>query len=153
MARSWQEPGLRTDKGTTMPKPPLPDDVLALLRRPNPAVVAVLMPSGQPMSVATWYLVEDDGRVLLNMDAARARVDWMRGDGRVALTALDGAAWYTHVSVRGRVVEWRQDQDLADIDRLARHYTGEPYRLRDRARVSALVEVEGWHGWGAATAD
>ena len=130
-----------------MPKPPLPDDVMALLREPNPAVVAVLMPDGQPMSVATWYLVEDDGRILVNMDAERARVAWMRRDPRVALTAMKDGEWYTHVSVRGRVVEWTDDEDLADIDRLSRHYTGNPYRVRDRARVSALVEVEHWHGW------
>jgi PPOX class probable F420-dependent enzyme len=125
---------------------------MALLREPNPAVVAVLMPDGQPMSVATWYLVEDDGRILVNMDAERARVAWMRRDPRVALTAMKDGEWYTHVSVRGRVVEWTDDEDLADIDRLSRHYTGNPYRVRDRARVSALVEVEHWHGWGAAKA-
>ena len=133
-----------------MPRPPLLPAALELLRRPNPAVIAVLMPDGQPMSVATWYLVEDDGRVLVNMDAERARVGWMRRDGRASLTVLDGAAWYTHVSVRGRVVEWRDDPDLVDIDRLSTHYLGRAYPNRDRPRVSALLEVEHWHGWGAA---
>ena len=135
-----------------MPKAPLPAEVAELFARPNPAVVAVLRPSGAPMSVATWYLVEDDGTVLLNMDAGRARLRWMRERPEVALTALKADEWYTHVSVRGRVVEWTDDEDLADIDRLSRHYTGNPYRVRDRARVSALVEVEHWHGWGAAKA-
>ena len=135
-----------------MPKPPLPPAALELLRKPNPAVVAVLMPDGQPMSVATWYLLDDDGRVLVNMDAQRARVDWMRRDGRVSLTVLDGAAWYTHVSLRGRVVEWRDDPELVDIDRLSTHYTGRAYPNRERPRVSALVEVERWHGWGEAAA-
>ena len=135
-----------------MPKPPLPPAALELLRKPNPAVVAVLMPDGQPMSVATWYLLDDDGRVLVNMDAQRARVDWMRRDGRVSLTVLDGAAWYTHVTVRGRVVEWRYDPELVDIDRLSTHYTGRAYPNRERPRVSALVEIERWHGWGEAAA-
>jgi PPOX class probable F420-dependent enzyme len=130
----------------------MPAKTLDLFRNANPAVVAVAMPDGQPMSVATWYLVEDDGRVLVNMDAGRARVAWMRHDARVALTALKDGEWYTHVSIRGRVVQWRDDPDLTDIDRLSRHYTGNPYRVRDRARVSALIEVEHWHGWGAARA-
>jgi PPOX class probable F420-dependent enzyme len=134
-----------------VPVPPLPPPALELLRQANPAVIAVLMPDGQ-MSVATWYLLEDDGRVLVNMDAERARVDWMRRDGRVSLTVLDGAAWYTHVSVRGRIVEWRDDPDLVDIDRLSRHYGGQAYSNRDRARISALVEIEYWHGWGAMSA-
>ena len=61
-----------------MPKAPLPAAALALLREPNPAVISVVMPSGDPMSVATWYLVEDDGTVLVNMDAGRARLGWIR---------------------------------------------------------------------------
>jgi PPOX class probable F420-dependent enzyme len=133
-----------------VPTPPLPPAALELLRQPNPAVIAVLLPDGQPMSVATWYLVEDDGRVLVNMDADRARVAWMRRDPRVSLTVLDGAAWYTHVSVRGRVVEWRDDDDLVDIDRLSTHYTANAYPNRERPRISALIEVERWHGWGDA---
>ncbi|WP_460460735.1 pyridoxamine 5'-phosphate oxidase family protein [Angustibacter peucedani] len=125
---------------------------MELLRRPNPAVVAVLMPDGQPMSVATWYLVEDDGTVLVNMDAERARVAWMRQDPRVALTALKDGEWYTHVSVRGRVVRWADDEGLADIDRLSTLYTGHRYANRERPRVSAWFEVEHWHGWGEAKA-
>ena len=138
-----------------MPKAPLPPDVAELFALPNPAVVAVLMPSGAPMSVATWYLVEDDGTVLLNMDAGRARLDWMRERPEVALTALKQDEWYTHVSVRGPVVRWDDDpkRGLADIDRLSVHYTGSPYRVRDRPRVSCWVQVEHWHGWGQAKAD
>src|SRR5215213_7239457 len=112
MPGSWQAATRRS----TVPGPPEAAAALELLRRPNPAGIAMLMPDGQPMSVATWYLVEDDGRVLVNMDAERARVGWMRRDGRASLTVLEGAAWYTHVSVRGRVVEWRDDPDLVDID-------------------------------------
>lgn len=136
-----------------MPQAPLPDDVAALLARPNHAVMATVRPDGAPVTVATWYLLEDDGRVLLNLDAGRARLKHLRANPHVALTALAGDDWYTHVSVQGRVVEIRDDVDLVDIDRLARHYTGHPYRVRDRARVSVLVEVDRWHGWGAAAAD
>lgn len=133
-----------------MPKPPLPASTLELVRQPNPAVIAVLSPNGAPVSVATWYLVEDDGRVLVNMDAERARVEWMRADPRVSLTVLKDGEWYTHVSIRGRITEWRDDPDLADIDRLSTHYRGGRYSVRDRKRVSALIEVKHWHGWGAA---
>jgi len=135
-----------------VPRAPMPPHVAELFARPNPAVVAVLRPDGDPMSVATWYLVEDDGTVLLNMDAERARVGWMREHPRVALTAVDEGNWYTHVSVRGEIVRWDDDVDtaLADIDRLARHYTGERYATRDRARISCWVRVDHWHGWGAA---
>ena len=51
---------------------------MALLAQPNPAVIAVVRPDGQPVSVATWYLVDEDGRILVNMDSGRKRNDYMR---------------------------------------------------------------------------
>ena len=129
-----------------MLRPTLPPELDDLLRRPNPAVVATLRPDGSPHAVATWYLW-DGRRVLLNMDESRARLRFMRRDPRVALTVLDGESWYRHVSLFGRVTELVDDGELADIDRLARHYTGEPFRDREHRRVSARVEVDSWHTW------
>ena len=129
-----------------MPKPPIPAELQAFLSRPNPAVIATLRPDGAPHSVATWYLWED-GRALVNMDAGRARLDFIRRDPRVSLTALDEADWYRHVSVRGRVVSLADDEGLRDIDRIARHYRGREYPNRERPRVSAWIEVETWHAW------
>jgi PPOX class probable F420-dependent enzyme len=128
---------------------PLPQELQDLLSRPNPAVIATLRPDGQPVTVATWYLFEN-GRVLVNMDGGRKRLAHMRNDPRVSLTALADGDWYTHVSVQGRIVEWVDDVDLSDIDRLATHYTGKPYRARGRPRVSAWIEIESWHDWGPA---
>ncbi|MGI5192478.1 PPOX class F420-dependent oxidoreductase [Streptomyces sp. CA-288835] len=131
-----------------MSKPPLPDAAVAMLKKPNPAVIATLRSDGQPVSTATWYLWEDDGRVLVNMDEGRKRLDHLRNDPRVTLTVLDEGNWYTHVTLIGRVVEIRDDEGLADIDRLSRHYGGRPYPQRERARVSAWLEIDRWHGWG-----
>jgi PPOX class probable F420-dependent enzyme len=135
-----------------MARPPLPDDVRKLLAKPNPCVVSTVRSDGHPVSVATWYLLDGD-RILVNMDEGRRRLQHLKRDPRVSLTVLDEAGWYTHVSIVGRVVETRDDEGLADIDRLSMHYTGRPYRNRQRARVNAWVEIERWHGWGAARAD
>jgi PPOX class probable F420-dependent enzyme len=129
-----------------MPSPPLPPEVDEFLRRPNPAVVASLRPDGSPHTVATWYLW-DGARVLLNMDASRLRLRFMRRDPRVALTVLADESWYRHVSLLGEVAELVEDVGLADIDRLARHYSGEPFRDRESRRVSAWVDVLAWHAW------
>ena len=134
-----------------MPKPPLPHHVAALLAKPNPAVIATVRPDGQPVSVATWYLL-DGGRILVNMDEGRKRLDYLRNDPRVTITALDADDWYTQVSLQGKVVEMCDDPDLSDIDRLSRHYTGHEYRDRGRKRISAWIEVDRWHGWGVADA-
>ena len=129
-----------------MPRVPVPPEVDQLLSRPNPAVVATLRPDGSPHSVPTWYDWED-GRVLLNMEDTRLRLGYMRRDPRVALTVLADDGWYRHVSLLGRIVSIEDDEDLADIDRLAVRYTGQPFRTRDRKRVSAWLEPERWHGW------
>lgn len=131
-----------------MSKPPLPDEAVELLRRPNPSVVATLRSDGAPVSTPTWYLWED-GRVLVNMDDGRARLAHLQRDPRVTLSVLDSDDWYTHVTIIGRVAEMYEDTGLTDIDRLAHHYIGKPYPDRERSRTSALIEVERWHGWGS----
>ena len=130
-----------------MSKPPLSADAVAMLERANPATVATLRSDGAPVSTATWYLW-DDGRVLLNMDEGRVRLGHLRRDPRLTLTVLDKDNWYTHITLIGRVVEFREDKGLVDIDRLSQQYTGRPYPDRERGRVTAVMEVERWHGWG-----
>ena len=130
-----------------MPKPPLPAEYDALLREPNAAVIGTLMPDGSPHTVATWYLWED-GRVLVNMDGHRARLEWMRRDPRVSLTVLMDD-WSKHISLRGTVTEFvGGEQGMDDIDRISRHYIGRPYPIRDGERVSAWIEVSAWYAWG-----
>jgi PPOX class probable F420-dependent enzyme len=129
-----------------VPKPPLPPRLDAFLAKPNASVIATVRPDGSPVTVATWYVWED-GRVLVNMDEGRRRLQHMRADPRVSLTVLDVANWGSHVSLQGRVVSIEEDAGLRDIDRIAKHYIGEPYPVRDRRRFSAWIEVELWHAW------
>jgi PPOX class probable F420-dependent enzyme len=129
-----------------VPRPPVPPEVSEFLAQPNPAVVATVRPDGFPHTVATWYDWED-GRVLLNMAATRLRLAFMRRDPRAALTVLEDGDWYRHVSLIGRIVSIGGDEDLADIDRLARRYTGKSFGNRNAPRVSAWLEPERWHAW------
>jgi hypothetical protein len=64
----------------------LPDRIRVFLAEPQPAVIANVRPDGQPVSVATWYLLDGD-EVLVNMDAGRRRLAYLRSDPRVSLTA------------------------------------------------------------------
>ncbi|MCG5217332.1 PPOX class F420-dependent oxidoreductase [Streptosporangium sp. KLBMP 9127] len=130
-----------------MSKPPLPPEAQEMLVRPNLCVIATLRSDGAPVTTPTWYLWED-GRALVNMDEARVRLRHLRRDERVSLTVLDTPDWYTHVTLIGHVSELYEDQGLADIDRIARHYTGSPYPTRERTRFSAWITVDRWHGWG-----
>ena len=132
-----------------MPPLPLPPELDEFLRRPNPAVVASLRPDGSPHTAATWYLWDRE-RILLNMDESRLRLGFLRRDPRVALTVLDEGSWYRDVSLLGEVVEIYDDEGLSDIDRLALHYAGDPFRNRESHRVSAWLEPHSWHAWDDA---
>jgi PPOX class probable F420-dependent enzyme len=134
-----------------VPRVPVPAEVDEFLSQPNPAIVATLRPDGSPHTAATWYDWEA-GRVLLNMAETRLRLGFLRRDPRAAVTVLDEGNWYRHVSLIGRVVSLEDDDDLADIDRLARRYTGREYRSRDQKRVSAWFEPDRWHGWAGGDA-
>jgi PPOX class probable F420-dependent enzyme len=131
-----------------MSHPPLTDDAKQMLSKPNPAVISTVRRDGQPVSAATWYLLRDD-HLLINMDIGRKRLQHMRRDPRVSLTVIDESDWYTHVTAIGHVTEIYDDDGLADIDALSQHYQGKRYPARDRPRVSALIEIDRVHGWGA----
>ena len=119
----------------------------ALLREPNPAVIATLKPNGAPHSVATWYLWEDGagaGQHGLQPRPARSTCE---RDPRVSLTVLDAEDWYHHVSLRGRVVSLTEDEGLVNIDRLCpalpvtavSHAGPAPLRRLDRHRHLACL--------------
>ena len=146
MLRGWR------GYGALMPSLPFPAHVRDLLLQPNPAVVSTLRRDGAPVSVATWYLLEDDDRVLLNMDHTRVRLRHLRRDPRLSLTVTKTDDWYTHVSLVGTVTELADDPDLAGIDRLSRHYRDQPYPNRESPRVNAWMTVDTWHGWGQTRA-
>jgi PPOX class probable F420-dependent enzyme len=129
-----------------MPKPPVPQELDEFLAQPNLSAIATIDPDGSPHTAATWYLW-DGGRVLVNMADTRKRLDHIRQDARVSLTVMGKDNFYNQVTLRGRVAELADDDDLSGIDRLATHYTGQPYARREQKRVNAWIDVESWYGW------
>ena len=111
---------------------------LSPTRRSSPPV----RPDGSPHTAATWYLWVD-GRVLVNVDDGRRRLEHLRQEPRVSLTVLGREDWYHQVTLRGHVAELVPDPQFTDIDRLSEHYTGQAYPQRDRVR--AWIEVTAWH--------
>ena len=124
----------------------LPEQVGSFLRRPNPAVMAVVRQDGRPLSVATWYLYVD-GEILVNLQADRARARHLHPSAPVSLTVLADGDWYRHVSLWGRVREVVPDEGYADADRLSDYYAGVPHTPRGADRISVRIGIDGWHGW------
>ena len=127
----------------------LPDNLQRFLAHANPSVMATTAKDGRPVTAATWYFFESDGRILINLDAERVRLQHLRRDTRFALDVLDGNDWYTHVALQLDIVEIADDVDLLDIDTLSMHYTGAPYGNRTSPRVSVRGEIGKWMGWNA----
>ena len=125
---------------------PLPAELEFAISAPNRAVVGTVRPNNSPHTAATWY-EWDNGRVLLNMDASRARLQHMRENPHVCITIFVGEEGRQHVTLFGRIESIEDDRDFSDIDRLSVRYTGKPFRTRDRPRVSASLRPERWSAW------
>jgi PPOX class probable F420-dependent enzyme len=135
-----------------VPAGPLPPELQRFVDRPRHAVVGTVRADGVPVTTPCWYGIDDQGRLILSMDHESHRLRHIRGNPHVSLTAL-GDNWYSHVSILGRAVEFRSDDDLADIDALSQHYEGEPYEDRDYRGVTVFVEIDAWHTWGDPAAE
>jgi PPOX class probable F420-dependent enzyme len=135
-----------------MPSAPLPAELQRFLAKPRHAVVGTVRPDGAPVTTACWYGVDEDGRIVLSMGHDSHRLRHLRANPRVALTVL-GDDWYSHVSILGRAVEFRSDDDLADIDALSNRYWRAPYPDREYRGMTALVEVDRWHIYGDPAAE
>ncbi len=136
----------------SVPDSPLSEAALEFLRKPNPAVMATVTSSGLPVSVATWYFVEDDQSLMLCMNADRARLKHLKNNGHVALTVLAADDFGTHISLQAHVESIEPDTGLADIDRLSRHFLGKDYPARDRPLVTVHATIDKWFGWSEGQA-
>src|SRR5699024_5810304 len=134
----------RPTKGCDVTDPQLTDGLRELLSAPNPCVMATLRKDGSPVSVATWYLLDDD-RIRVNLDADRVRLQHLRRDPRVAMTILSAESWYSHVSIQGRLASITHAPDLPCPDSLAPHYTGEKSPRPSSPRVAVRIDIERLH--------
>lgn len=125
---------------------PLPSHIEDFLQAPHPAVMGTVRPDGSPATTATWY---DwiDGHLLLSVVRTSPRARNLRTNPRVSLTILD-SDWYHHVTLYGTVVQFRDDAQLADLDRMSLRYYGTTYPKRGLDCVTAIVRVDRWHAWG-----
>src|SRR5947209_5896495 len=72
----------------------------AYLQEKRFAVLATLNEDGTPQLTTMWYLLEDDGTILMNTKVGRAKERNMRRDPRISVCVEDG---YIYVTLSGKV--------------------------------------------------
>lgn len=111
------------------------------------AVLATINLDGTPQLTTMWYLLEDDGTMMMNTRAGRAKERNMRRDPRISICIEDD---YSFLSING-TIELIDDQERAqhDIYRLSARYHGEEKALQQmqeqfsqEARVTLRLKPE-----------
>src|SRR2546421_483383 len=72
----------------------------AYLQEKRFAVLATLNEDGTPQLTTMWYLLEDDGTILMNTKVGRAKERNMRRDPRISVCVEDGYIAVTLLSLR-----------------------------------------------------
>ena len=75
----------------------------AFVRDVHVAIVAVDEPGRAPLAMPIWYLVDDDGTIVLSMDGSSLKARLLRAAGRATITVQTEAPPYSYVSVEGPV--------------------------------------------------
>jgi PPOX class probable F420-dependent enzyme len=104
--------------------------------------VATLNPDGSPQVTPVWAGLDGD-RILVNTAAGRKKDRNLQHDPRVALCLHVPGSGATNLAVQGQVVERIEgERASADIDTLARKYTGKDYAgwTPDMRRVTYLID-------------
>jgi PPOX class probable F420-dependent enzyme len=118
------------------------EPVAKLLEGRNFAFVATLMKDGWPQITPTWVDLED-GKILVNTAEGRLKQKNASRDGRVAISVIDQNNPYHMVTVRGRVVEQRNEGADEHIDKLAKKYLGvEKYPLRSANEKRIIIKIK-----------
>ncbi|MFC9086999.1 PPOX class F420-dependent oxidoreductase [Nocardiopsis dassonvillei] len=118
-----------------------------VLRKPAFGHVATLGPDGSPQSSPVW--IDWDGEFLrFSQTTTRQKLQNLRRDGRISVSATDPDDPYMYVEVRGVVDRVEEDPDKAFINEMAQKYLGTPYPWDspDDERVIVYVRPERFVG-------
>jgi len=101
----------------------LSDKAVAFLKEKHFAVLSTINKDGSPQLTTVWYLLNDDGTIVMNTQVHLQKVKNILRDHRIALCIEDGPR---SVSING-TVELIEDPAIIhrDINRLVERYKDE----------------------------
>jgi PPOX class probable F420-dependent enzyme len=122
----------------------IPESHRDLMQNNQTVTVATIGPTGTPQVTATWFLVDDAGRVRLSLNTARQKTKNMQRNPAVSIFFQDPANPYRTLELRGHV-EIVPDPDYVLADQVGAKYGGADLREQDRpgeSRVDVTVVPE-----------
>jgi PPOX class probable F420-dependent enzyme len=129
----------------------IPEKFLPILNEKKAfAHLATVMPDGTPQVTPVWFFYQD-GKFIVNTARGRIKDRNMTKNAGVALSILDPENPYSHLAVRGKIVNITEQGADANIDALAKKYMGVdkyPFRRPDEVRVIYEIEPTSVHGMG-----
>jgi PPOX class probable F420-dependent enzyme len=118
----------------------IPEDLLDLFDEPALGQLSYLNDRGQIVTFPLW--VDFDGHHLLTSSPAGSRKGQaLRARPGVSMAIVSTKNPWHWLSVSGRVVDIRPDEDLEFIDRMARKYLGTDYQRRTPREVF-VIEID-----------
>lgn len=119
----------------------------AFLQELHFAVLATINQDGTPQLTTMWYLLDDEGTLLMNTKVGRLKERNLRRDPRISICIQDG---YNFLTIDGTVILIDDpERTQADIFRLSARYHGEEQARRQmreqfskETRMSLLLKPE-----------
>jgi PPOX class probable F420-dependent enzyme len=120
--------------------PQIPDEVRDLFEQPAIAHVSYLNAKGQIVTFPMW--ADSDGEhILISSPVGSKKGKALRVRPQVAVSIVSPDNGWHWLSISGRVVDIRPDENLEFIDRMARKYTGSQYQRRTPREIFT-VEID-----------
>jgi PPOX class probable F420-dependent enzyme len=120
---------------------PLSAEARALLAGPNTAHLATVRRDGTPAVHPVWVGLDGD-HVLVSTGRTTAKARNVAHQPAVAVSVLNQIDPYEELMLRGRVVDVRDDPDLADMHPISYVYTGKPFPFNSGRQVTLVIEPD-----------
>ena len=120
--------------------PEIPEQLRVLFDQPALAHVSYLNSKGQIVTFPMW--ADYDGEnLLISSPVGSKKGRAMRERPQVSVSIVSNDNRWHWISISGRVIDIRPDENLEFIDRMAHKYTGSAYQRRTPREVF-VVEID-----------
>jgi PPOX class probable F420-dependent enzyme len=121
---------------------PLSPEARAFLATPRFATIATVGPGGAPHQAVVWYMLDGDD-LIINSRPERRWPRNLAADPRISMAIYEIEQPEHWFGLKGRAELLHEGADAtADIQALARRYSGDPAKYAGQARVSYRIRVE-----------